>query len=164
MWRVSDLQFRKIMLAIFCMFCTSSAFQVPSPQFYLILLTRCQPPGKDVKRICPESASLVVLSIKSATESLNLDFNGSSTVIQSHSSTTWGFIISSDLLESEASELSAVSPCKQHCSFILYSHDTDSDTVRTNMNKKIASLGTRSGVSQSYAASSPCYKCGDQIL
>lgn len=57
----------------------SSAPPLPSKSHLL----RCQPPGKGVKRICLESASLVVLSVKSATESLNLDFNGSSSMIQS---------------------------------------------------------------------------------
>lgn len=136
MWHVSDLQSRKIILTIFCIFSTSSTFHVPLPQFYLTLLTRFQPPGKCIKRICPDSASSVILSIKSATESLDLDFNGSSILIQSHSSTTWDVIISSNLSEIEATELSAAKPCKQNCYFIFCSHDTDSDTVRTSLWEK----------------------------
>lgn len=135
-WQISDLQFRKVMLTVFCISGTFSTLWTPCPQIYLTLLTKYKPPGKGVKRMGPESASSGIVSIKSATESLNMDFNGSSTLIQSHSSTTWDFIISSHLSESEAAELSASNPCKQNRSFILCSRDTDSDTVRTSLQEK----------------------------
>lgn len=128
---VSDLQFRKTLLT-FCIFSIFFTFPAPPPQFYLTLLTKCQPPGERGKRISSESASSDVISIRNATVSLNLDFNGSSTMIQSHSSTTWDFI-SSNL---SVSELSAANPCKQNRSFILCSHDTDFDPVKASLQEK----------------------------